>query len=217
MMGVSELTMKTYPIMLDLRGKLAVVVGAGPVGLRKVGGLREVGARVLLVARHVSADALPEGVDIRPEPYRPELLAGAAIVFACTDQPKLNTTIAADAHRVGALVNVADVPSECDFYAASVLRDGDVLLAIGSGGSSPGLAAWLRRRLATHLPQHIGEFAAVLDSLRADVRAAIPNDSHGRMKVMKLLVTDETYEEFLSGGPQVVRDKLHRLLPDAED
>lgn len=217
MMGVSEFTMKTYPIMLDLRGKLAVVIGAGPVGLRKVAGLREVGARVLLVARQVSADAVPAGVEIRAEPYRPEILAGAAIVFACTDQPELNTSIAADAHRIGALVNVADVPSECDFYAASVLRDGDVVLAIGSGGSSPGLVAWLSRRLAKHLPQRIGEFAAVLDSLRADVRSAMPDDSQERMDVMKLLVSDETYDEFLAGGPQAVRDKLNRLLQGNKD
>lgn len=209
--------MKTYPIMLDLRDKLAVVIGAGPVGLRKVAGLREVGARVLLVARHISADAVPEGVEIRTEPYRPEMLTGAAIVFACTDQPELNTSIAADAHRIGALVNVADVPTECDFYAASVMRDGDVVIAIGSGGSSPGLAAWLRRRLAKHLPQRIGEFAAALDSLRGEVRSAMPDDSQGRMNVMKLLVSDETYAEFLSGGSQAVRDKLNRLLQGDKD
>lgn len=209
--------MKTYPIMLDLRGKLAVVIGAGPVGLRKIEGLREVDARVLLVARQVPAEALPEGVEVRIEPYSPEMLAGATLVFACTDQPALNTRIAADARGIGAMVNVADVPNECDFYAASVVRDGDVLLAIGSGGASPGLAAWLRRRITEHLPQRIGEFAAVLESLRADVRAALPNDSPGRMKVMKVLVSDDTYLEFISDGPQAVRDKLHRLLQDPED
>ena len=217
MMGVSELTMKTYPIMLDLRGKLAVVVGAGPVGLRKVQGLREAQAKVLLVARQVAAEALPEGVEVRMEPYRREMLAGATLVLACTDQPALNTRIATDARGIGAMVNVADVPGECDFYAASVLRDGDVVLAIGSGGSSPGLAAWLRRRITEHLPQRIGEFAAVLESLRADVRAALPDDSHGRMRVMKLLVSDDTYAEFLSDGPRAVRDRLHRLLQGAKD
>lgn len=209
--------MKTYPIMLDLRGKLAVVVGAGPVGLRKVQGLREAQAKVLLVARQVAAEALPEGVEVRMEPYRREMLAGATLVLACTDQPALNTRIATDARGIGAMVNVADVPGECDFYAASVLRDGDVVLAIGSGGSSPGLAAWLRRRITEHLPQRIGEFAAVLESLRADVRAALPDDSHGRMRVMKLLVSDDTYAEFLSDGPRAVRDRLHRLLQGAKD
>jgi len=209
--------MKTYPIMLDLRGKLAVVVGAGPVGLRKVEGLREVGARVLLVARDVAGKALPEGVEVRVEPYRAEMLAGAALVFACTDQPDLNALIAADARAAGAMANVADVPDECDFYAASVVRDGDVVLAVGSGGASPGLAAWLRRRIAGQLPPRIGEFAAVLESLRADVRDAMPDDSRRRMRLMKQLVSDDTYEDFLAAGPQAVRDRFHRLLKGPKD
>jgi len=209
--------MKTYPIMLDLRGKLAVVVGAGPVGLRKVEGLREVGARVLLVAQQVASEALPDGVEVRIEPYRAEMLAGATLVFACTDQPELNTRIAADARDAGAMVNVADVPGECDFYAASAVRDGDVVLAIGTGGASPALAAWLRGRVAGHMPPRIGEFAAVLESLRADVRAAMPDDSRRRMRLMKRLVSNDTYEEFLAAGPRAVRDRFHSLLRGIED
>jgi siroheme synthase-like protein len=203
--------------MLDLRGKLAVVVGAGPVGLRKVEGLREVGARVLLVDRDVAARAMPEGVEVRVEPYRAAMLAGAALVFACTDQAELNARIAADAHAVGAMVNVADVPGECDFYAASVVRDGDVVLAIGSGGSSPGLAAWLRRRIAGQMPPRVGEFAAVLESLRTDVRDAMPDDSRQRMRLMKQLVSDDTYQEFLAAGPRAVRDRLHVLMKAIKD
>jgi siroheme synthase-like protein len=203
--------------MLDLRGKLAVVVGAGPVGLRKVDGLREVGARVLLVDREAPGEALPEGVEVRAEAYRAEFLAGAALVFACTDQPDLNARIAADARAAGAMANVADVPDQCDFYAASVVRDGDVVLAVGSGGASPGLAAWLRRRIAGQLPPRVGEFAAVLEGLRADVRDALPDDSPRRMRLMKQLVSDEAYEDFLAGGPQAVRDRFHRLLKGAKD
>ena len=209
--------MKTYPIMLDLRGKLAVVVGAGPVGLRKAQGLREVDARVLLVAQHVAGETLPDGIEVRIEPYRAELLAGAMLVFACTDQPELNARIAADARGLGAMVNVADVPGQCDFYAASVVRDGDVVLAIGSGGASPALAAWLRGRIAGQMPRRIGEFADVLESLRADVRAAMPDDSRERMRLMKQLVSDDTYEQFLAAGPQAVRDRLHRLLKGLKD
>ncbi len=203
--------------MLDLREKLVVVVGAGPVGLRKVAGLREAHARVLLVAPDVRAESLPDSVELRREPYSPEMLAGATMVFACTDQPQLNARIADDARRAGALINVADVPNECDFYAASVMRDGDVLLAIGSGGTSPGLAAWLRRRISQHLPRQVGEFASVLQGLRAIVRAALPEDSDERMRVMSLLVSDETYDEFLAEGPQAVRNKLSRLIEGREN
>jgi hypothetical protein len=67
------------------------------------------------------------------------------------------------------------------------------------------------------MPQRIGEFADVLESLRADVRAAMPDDSRERMRLMKQLVSDDTYEQFLAAGPQAVRDRLHRLLKGIED
>ena len=155
--------MKTYPIMLDIRGKLAVVIGAGPVGLRKVEGLRRAEARVRLIDQRQPAEPVGDDVDLRVAPYEPEMIAGAALVFACTDQPELNSRIAADARAGGALVNVADVPDECDFYAAAVVQDGDINIAIGTGGASPGLAGWLRRRLTAHVPDRIGEFAAALE------------------------------------------------------
>lgn len=204
--------MRTYPIMLDLRGKLAVVVGAGPVGLRKVEGLLEAEARVRLIDSHRPAKAVPEAVDLLVEAYRPEMLAGAVVVFACTDQPTLNTRIASDARSAGAWVNVADVPDECDFYAASVVRQGDVVVAIGTGGASPGLAAWLRRRLSTSLPQRAGAFAEALLALRTKVREAVPDDSRRRMDVMKRLVCDEAHAEFLADGPAALRRRLDELL-----
>jgi len=208
--------MKTYPIMLDLRDRLAVVVGAGPVGLRKVEGLLAAEARVMLIDSQPPDQAVPEAVDVRSESYRPDMLDGAAVVFACTDHPELNSRIAADARAAGALVNVADVPNECDFYAASVVRRGDVVLAIGTGGTSPGMAAWLRKHLSGHLPDRIDAFAETLESLRADVRIALPDDSKRRMSVMKRLVCDEVYDAFLTGGPQTVRDRLRQLLEGSE-
>jgi len=208
--------MRTYPIMLDIRGRLAVVVGAGSVGLRKVEGLLAAEARVLLVDAKPPTEAVAAEVEVRFEPYCPEMLEGAALVFACTDQPDLNSRIAADGRAIGALVNVADVPHECDFYAASVIRDGDVNIAIGTGGASPGMAAWLRKHLAASLPHHVGRFAEALEGLRIEVRQAIPDDAQLRMKIMKQLVCDDVYSEFLVHGTPAVRDRLRRLLEGPE-
>jgi precorrin-2 dehydrogenase / sirohydrochlorin ferrochelatase len=208
--------MRTYPIMLDIRGRLAVVVGAGPVGLRKVEGLLAAEARVLLVDAKPPAEAVAAAAEVRFEPYRPEMLAGAALVFACTDQPDLNSRIAADARAIGALVNVADVPHECDFYAASVIRQGDVNIAIGTGGASPGLAAWLRKRLAAGVPEHVGRFAEALESLRSEIRQAIPDNAPLRMNIMKQLVCDDVYSEFVVHGTPAVGNRLRRLLEAPE-
>ena len=87
--------MKTYPIMLNVTGRLCVVVGAGAVGRRKAEGLARASARVRLVdpAAGGSADA-PEGVERLDRAYEPALLAGAMLVFACTDDADLNARIA---------------------------------------------------------------------------------------------------------------------------
>lgn len=201
--------------MLDLRGRLAVVVGAGAVGLRKAEGLLDAAARVRVID-----PAAPQpspnlaAVEFVREPYRPDLLTGAALVFACTDDRAVNSRVYADAHTIGVPVNVVDWPAECDFYAPAVVADGEVVLAIGTGGSAPGMAAWLKRRLAAAMPPRAGEFAAAIDELRAGLKEAL-GDSERRMAVMRLLVSDETYEAFLSGGPEAVRRRLAELIASA--
>ena len=73
------------------------------------------GARVRLVdERPVSPDGL-DGVEIIQAAYAEEQLAGALLVFACTDDRAVNARIAADARAAGALVNAADQPENCDF------------------------------------------------------------------------------------------------------
>jgi len=203
--------MRTYPIMLDLRGRLAVVVGGGRVGLRKAQSLRDAGARVRLVSPQVAAEADLDGIDLLSEAYRANVLAGAALVFACTDDVELNRQVARDARQIGALVNVADTPAECDFYLAATLRDGDVVVAVGSGGAAPALAAWLKRRIADRLPERLGAFAAVLEELRTQLKAKVPDGSR-RMELMRQLVSDGTHEAFLQDGPEAVRARLLRLL-----
>jgi precorrin-2 dehydrogenase/sirohydrochlorin ferrochelatase len=204
---------KTYPIMLDLTDRPVVVVGGGAVGLRKVRSLRNAGARVTLVAPRIDAEADLAGVSVVREAYRPDVLAGVALVFACTDDPELNARIAADARRAGAIVNVVDTPDHCDFFVPAVLADGEVTVAIGTGGTVPAVAAWLRRRLAEALPDRIGSFASAVEQARREVKGKVAN-APKRMGVLKRLVADETYQAFLAEGPEAVRRRLRELLEE---
>src|SRR4051812_41844237 len=90
----SRRPMRHYPIFLDLQDRPVLVVGAGPVALRKTRGLLEAGARVTVVA----PDALPEFADLPVRlirrPFRAADLAGAVLVFAATDDRNVN-------HRIG--------------------------------------------------------------------------------------------------------------------
>ncbi|MBN1943556.1 MAG: bifunctional precorrin-2 dehydrogenase/sirohydrochlorin ferrochelatase [Phycisphaerae bacterium] len=201
--------MQTFPVMLNLIGRQAVVVGAGAVARRKVRALRQAGAIVRLISPDEVGD-VGEGVEVLTEAYHPEHLAGAVLVFACTDDRAANSRIAADARRSGALVCAVDQPGDCDFFSPAVARDGEVILAVGTGGAAPSLARRLAEKLQTALPERIGAFAACLHSLRDELQAAsLPADR--RRAVLDDLASEETYNAFLAEGLPAVRRRLEAL------
>ncbi len=191
--------MRTYPIMLDVRGKLAVVVGGGRVGMRKVRSLRDAGARVRLVTPEADDESDLAEVELLLEDYRAEALVGAVLVFACTDDHELNTRISRDARQAGAIVNAVDQPEDCDFYVPAVVGDGDVIVAVGTGGCSPALAGRLKSILGAALPERIGEYAAALASIRDKVKAEV-DDVDRRGVILKSLTSDEATRAFQEGG-----------------
>ncbi|MCP4376612.1 MAG: bifunctional precorrin-2 dehydrogenase/sirohydrochlorin ferrochelatase [bacterium] len=206
--------MKTYPIMMDVRGKRVVVIGAGSVGQRKVVSLHQAEAVVTLVDPE-----LPDSLDLPPvtmlkEPYRPEHLEGAAMVFVCTDNRDLNAQVARDARDAGAIVNAADQNEDCDFFAPATIHDGDVVVAIGTGGASPALSALLKNIVKTALPENIGQLAELLSTIRGELKTQL--DTHAaRGAVLKQLVSRETIEAFAKEGEPPVRAKLKQLLKNA--
>jgi len=199
--------MRTYPIFLKLAGRPAVVVGGGSVGLRRARSLVEAGAQVTLVAEALAEAEAPEGVRLLRRAYQPGDLAGAAVVFACTNDRALNARIAADARAAGALANAADQPEHCDFYAASTHRAGDVVIAVGTGGAAPALSHVLRDRIAAELPDDLGDFAAALSALREDLRRREP-DGRRRMALSTRLAGPDGHDAFARGGPAGLRRLL---------
>lgn len=97
---------------------------------------------------------------------------GARLAFIAAADPE---AAAARLRQRGVLVNVADRPELCDFTVPSVLERGPVVVAVGTGGASAGLAKALRIRLEQLLPQTLGDLATVLQRLRADMRARWPD------------------------------------------
>ncbi len=133
-----------YPIFLSVREKPVLVVGGGPVAVRKAAGLLEAGAKVTLVSPDLSRD-LP--VHWKKRRYRPSDLDGHALAFAATDDRKVNARIARQAKERGIPVNVADAPEECDFIVPARIERSGFQLAISTSGTNPRASAALRRKL----------------------------------------------------------------------
>jgi len=203
--------MKTYPIMLKLQGRRAVVIGAGAVGLRRARRLVEAGADVTLAAPEIPAGADTSGMTVLRHSYHREILNGAFVVLACTDDRAVNSRIAADARLAGAMVNVADGPEDCDFFLPAVIDEGDVVVAVGTGGSAPALAVEIRNRLADALPPRVGKFAEAIGRLRGPLHNRI-KDSAGRMEIMKKLCGPSGQTTFQAGGAEALAAMLEGLL-----
>jgi len=205
--------MSVYPAMLRLDGRRVVVIGAGPVALPKVESMVQAGARVRLVAPAIPAAEGMVGVDCVAGKYERRHLDGAVLVFACTNDPELNSRIARDAREARILVNAVDQPPECDFFAASTVADGEVVVAVSTGGSAPGLAKRLARQLADAMPPRIGEFAELLGKCRDVVRTTV-TDVAKRSRILSELAGDATYQLFIEHGADAVRRHLSEMLKE---
>jgi precorrin-2 dehydrogenase/sirohydrochlorin ferrochelatase len=137
-----------YPVGLRLAGQRCLVVGGGSVALAKVRGLLECGAAVTVVAPQVRPElAALDGVTCELRPYGgdPEM-DGYRLVITATNDPDVNRRVAEDARALGVWVNSADDPANCTFILPSKVRQGPLLVTFSTGGHSPALATWLRRR-----------------------------------------------------------------------
>ena len=198
--------------MLKLTDQLALVVGAGSIGLRRVETLLNAGAKVKLITGANFCDESQQFQDIKSNSnseiicadYDEKYLSGCSIVFACTDNRDVNTQISQQARQAGILVNAADQNDDCDFYMPAIVQDKDVVVAIGTGGQAPALTGLLKRRVKKALPDQIGSFAELIDEYRQDLKTTEP-DSNKRMQIMKKLCDEKTLEEFRTGSDRGVR------------
>jgi uroporphyrin-III C-methyltransferase/precorrin-2 dehydrogenase/sirohydrochlorin ferrochelatase len=156
-----------YPLLLDLGGRRAVVVGGGAVALRRTRGLLAAGASVAVIAPAV----LPElaelsEVAVSLRDYADGDLDGAWVVHACTDDPAVNAAVAAEAERRRIPCVRADDAAGGSARTPAVTRDAGLVVAVGSdAGPDPARVAAVRDAVALlletgELPLRAGRPAA---------------------------------------------------------
>ena len=162
-----------FAAFLDLRERLAVVVGGGRVGEAKVRTLLRCGARVRVVApmlgeglQQLSRDG---AIEHRARPFEPGDLEGASVAIAATDDAAANAAVASAARERGIAVNVADDPSRSTFIMPAVVDRGAIQVAVSTGGASPVLARRIAALVEAALPQELARLA----ELAAEYRDAV--------------------------------------------
>lgn len=165
--------MSFYPIFIRLEGKKVIVVGGGGVAERKIETLLECGA----VVQVVSQDLTPTLSRYREEgaigflghEFREDCLEEAFMVIAATDDPILNHEVSEYAIERGLLVNAVDQPADCNFIVPSILRRGDLLIAVSTSGKSPALAKKVREALEERFGNEYELLLILMGRLREEI------------------------------------------------
>lgn len=191
-----------YPVLLELSGRRAVVIGAHALAERKDVALRESGAEVEVFANGV---------------WRPDDLDGASLCVASSDNPAERDAIALAARERGVLVNVMDDVPNCDFAAPAVVRRGDLVVAIGTGGRSPALARKVREDLEARYGEEWAEVLAVVGEVRSETFPALKDLRTRAQRWRVALDLDEAAALVRAGRSEELRRRLLERLLSAEE
>jgi precorrin-2 dehydrogenase/sirohydrochlorin ferrochelatase len=188
-------------MFLKLAGRQCLVVGAGKVGEPKIAGLLGTGARIRVVAVEASAAvrewAQSGKVELELRRFEPNDLNGIFLAVVATSSRNLNERIYDEAQRRGVLCNVVDVPDLCDFFYPSVVRRGDLQIAVSTSGKSPSLAQKIRQQLEKQYGPAYAAWVAELGETRKLILAS-DLDKERKLDLLHSLASREAVQAALA-------------------
>ena len=203
-----------YPVDLIVEGRRCLVVGGGHIAARKAAGLLASGAAVHVVASAVGDEMRSLDVTWEERPYDSGEVAGYRLAVTATDDPQVNRTVYEDGERLGVWVNSADDPESCSFTLPSVLRRGPLMVTVSTGGYSPALSAWLRRRIE----EEIGPEFEVLVELLAEEREAVRSSGRSTEGLDWQKALDSDMLDLIRAGQiSRARERLQACLSSSSD
>ena len=222
--------MSLFPIFVKLEGRLVLLVGAGPVGESKIGGLLSAGAVVTVVAPEATSSikrlAAEGKVDWRPRTFTPDDLKGMTLVVAAVPSD-VARSIYEKARAQGVLVNSVDDPENCDFYYPAVVNRGDLQIAISTAGHSPSLAQRIRIELEQRFGPEYTQWVEQLGAARRDLFATAMDPDARKQKLHEMVAPGPEGPGLRAGGmvylvgagpgdPELLTLKALRILGQAD-
>lgn len=211
--------MQNYPIFVDLKDQSCLVVGGGPVALRKIRLMRMAGAKITIVAPQICSDLAKEfGEHIThyQREFQADDISGHRLITAATNDPNVNKFVSELAQAQNVPVNVVDQPALCSFITPSIVDRSPVLIAISTGGGAPVLARMLRSKLEAFIPATYGRLAATMNNYRDKLKQAVPEERDRRL-FWERVVQGPIAEQFFSGRDNDARALLDQAIEQTND
>ncbi len=219
-MAQDETKLNAFPVFMRVDGRSVVIVGDGEEALAKARLIAQTNASLTLISsapsQGLAAFAIISDAELVAAPYRRQMLAGSALVFAATGSESKDQQIVADAKKLGIPANAVDRPDICDFFTPAIVNRAPVAIAIGTEGTGPVLAQNIRRRIDAILPPTIGALARLAFGYRdvADERLA---RGAPRRSFWRRFFDGDVARAFEDGNVVLARQRAERLLNEPTD
>jgi len=204
-----------YPVYIELRNQSCVVIGGGKIAEGKVEGLLAVEARVTVISPELSPRlqelSNQKQITYIPRPYQAGDLTGAFMVICATDQAEINHQVWQEASANRQLVNVVDDTPRCNFIAPSILRKGDLTIAISTSGKAPALAVRLKERFQREIGPEYERFLELAGELREPLAKHIP-DFETRKALWYELVDSDILEVLARGEEDSAKEIISQVV-----
>jgi precorrin-2 dehydrogenase/sirohydrochlorin ferrochelatase len=204
-----------YPVYIQMREQPCVVIGGGKIAEGKVEGLLTAQAKVTVVSPnltpHLHDLAQKMQITYLARTYQPGDLTGAFMVICATDQAEINHQVWQEATANQQLVNVVDDTPRCNFIAPSILRKGDLTIAISTSGKAPALAVRLKERLQRQIGPEYERFLELAGELREPLARHVP-DFEKRKALWYELVDSEILDALARGDEPSAREIISQVV-----
>ena len=190
--------MQQLPLFHTVSGLPVLVLGEGDMAEPKRRLVERAGGRIVT--------DMQEAID-----------EGARLAFVAHEDAAMCEADAIRLRCAGMLVNVVDRPDLCDFTTPSILDRDPVLVAVGTGGASAGLAKQLRLRLERLLPANLGRLASGLYAARDAIRAKFPEMAARRQALDDALGEGGALDPFVENSDARLGDWLAIANPEGSD
>lgn len=196
-----------------------MIVGAGPVALRKTRLMHSAGAKITVVAPDMCKDMREEfggQVVYHAREFHESDITGYRLITAATNAPEVNKRVSELAQACNVPVNVVDEPELCSFITPSIVDRSPVLIAISTGGGAPVLARLLRAKLEALIPASYGKLAGTMSRYRDALKTAMPDERNRRI-FWERVVQGPIAELFFSGRNNEAEKALESEIKRAND
>lgn len=186
----------TYPIMMNMKDKVVVVVGGGQVAYRKLIGMLQAGAHITVISPMIHMEIqkllIANQLTWKNKLFEPADLDGSLLIIAATDDKKVNEYVALSA-RNDQFVNVVDNQEISNFHIPAKLQRGDLTISVATGGASPILARVIRNELATIYDESYEDYLEFLAIARKQVKH-LHFSQDDKIQLLKE-ITDKSYRQ----------------------